>query len=205
MSMKIKFESAPPLFLFGRFLFRMMFRIIFRCRIEGSDNIPKTGGAIIAPNHTSFFDPPLAGAAMKRPLNFMAKQELFEVPILGFLIKRTNAFPVKRGSQDMSAMRRAFSLLEDGRLLLMFPEGTRSKDGKLGKGRAGAGMVACNAQVPLVPTRIENTFKIWRFRKVKIKFGAPIYPPKDFAKGDYLKLSQEALDAIAAMNFEEKR
>jgi 1-acyl-sn-glycerol-3-phosphate acyltransferase len=202
--MKIKTESAPPLFLFGRFLFRLMFRVLFRCVVEGGENVPKTGGAIIAPNHMSFFDPPLTGAALKRPLNFMAKQELFEVPILGFLIKRTNAFPVKRGSQDMSAMRRAFALLEAERLLLMFPEGTRSKDGKLGKGRAGAGMVACNAQVPLVPTRIENTYKIWRFKKVRIKFGAPIYPPKDFAKEDYLKLSQKALDAIADMK-EEKR
>jgi 1-acyl-sn-glycerol-3-phosphate acyltransferase len=202
--MKIKTESAPPLFLFGRFLFRLMFRVLFRCVVEGGENVPETGGAIIAPNHTSFFDPPLTGAALKRPLNFMAKQELFEVPILGFLIKRTNAFPVKRGSQDMSAMRRAFSLLEDSRLLLMFPEGTRSKDGNLGRGRAGAGMVACNAQVPLVPTRIENTYKIWRFNRIRIKFGEPIYPPKDFAKEDYLKLSQKALDAIADMK-EEKR
>jgi 1-acyl-sn-glycerol-3-phosphate acyltransferase len=194
---KTAIESAPGLFLFGRFLSYLFFKILFRCKVEGQENIPKTGGAIIAPNHISWFDPPLAGSSMKRPLNFMAKQELFELPIFGAIIKRTNAFPVKRGSQDLTAMRHVFSLLKDGRLLLMFPEGTRSKDGQLGKARAGAGMVACNAQVPLIPTRIINTNKIKRFKQVKIIFGKAIYPPKDFDKADYLRLSQRALDEIA--------
>ncbi|MDR3049704.1 MAG: 1-acyl-sn-glycerol-3-phosphate acyltransferase [Elusimicrobiota bacterium] len=190
-------ESSPFLFRFGRFLFRVMFKVLFRCQIEGEQNIPKAGGAIIAPNHTSWFDPPLTGSAMRRPLNFMAKQELFEIPIFGSIIKKTNAFPVKRGSQDFSAMRRAFSLLSDGRLLLMFPEGTRSKDGILGKARAGAGMVSCNAGVPLIPVKIENTNKMTKFKKIKIKFLPPIHPPKNFVKADYLKLSQSALDAIS--------
>jgi 1-acyl-sn-glycerol-3-phosphate acyltransferase len=196
---KIKVEAAPFLYLFGRFLFRIMFKIFFRWHIEGNENIPKTGGAVIAPNHISFFDPPLAGSAMRRPLNFMAKQELFEIPILGFLIKRTNAFPVKRGSQDLGAFRHALLLLKDGGLLLMFPEGTRSKDGKLGKARAGAAMAACNAQVPLIPTKIVNTDKMGKFKRVKIKYGRPIYPPKNFTKENYLQLSQKTLDAIKEM------
>lgn len=196
-------ERNPVLYRIGRFLFWLMFKVVYRLKVEGLENIPKEGGAIIAPNHMSFFDPPLTGSAMKsrRPLNFMAKIELFDIPILGFLIKRTNAFPVKRGVQDMAAMRMAFNLLGDGCLLLMFPEGTRSKDGKLGKARAGAGMVACNAQVPLIPVKLENTNNMMKFKKIRVKFGEPIFPPKEFSKGDYLKLSQKALDAIADMEF----
>ncbi|MDD3923130.1 MAG: lysophospholipid acyltransferase family protein, partial [Endomicrobiaceae bacterium] len=134
-----------------------MFVTLYRCKSEGQENIPKDTGVIMAPNHMSFFDPPLTGCFMKQDLYFMGKQELFSVPILGFLIKRTNAFPVKRGMQDVAAFRNVFALLENKKALLMFPEGTRSKDGKLGKARAGVGMVACNAQVPIVPVKITNT------------------------------------------------
>jgi 1-acyl-sn-glycerol-3-phosphate acyltransferase len=190
-------EKSTFLFLLGRQMFRIMFKLFYRYHIEGAENIPKTGGAIISPNHMSFFDPPLAGAAMKRPLYFMAKKELFDIPVFGWTIRQTNAFPVKRGVQDMSAMRHAFSLLEEGHLLLMFPEGTRSKDGKLSKARAGAGMVACHAQVPLIPVKLENTNMMSKLKKIIIKYGKPIYPPKNFSKNDYVSLSQKVLDEIA--------
>jgi 1-acyl-sn-glycerol-3-phosphate acyltransferase len=196
--MQIK-EKLTFLFLVGRQMFRIIFRLFYRWDVKGTENIPKYGGAIIAPNHTSFFDPPLTGSAMKRPLYFMAKKELFDVPIFGWVIKRTNAFPVKRGAQDVNAMRYAFSLLKNGHLLLMFPEGTRSKCGKLGKAKAGPGMVACNAQVPLVPVKIENTNMMLKFKRIKIEYGRPIYPPKEFAKGDYVAMSQKALDEISKM------
>jgi 1-acyl-sn-glycerol-3-phosphate acyltransferase len=196
--MQIK-EKSSFLFLFGRQMFRIMFSLFYRWHIEGAENVPKSGGAIIAPNHMSFFDPPLTGSAMKRPLYFMAKKELFDIPVFGWIIRRTNAFPVKRGLQDMSAMRHAFSLLEQGHLLLMFPEGTRSKNGRLGKARMGSGMVACNAQVPLIPVKIENTNLMLKFRQIKIKYGTSIYPPKNFTKKDYVSLSQKVLDAVSKM------
>jgi 1-acyl-sn-glycerol-3-phosphate acyltransferase len=196
--MQIK-EKSSILFLFGRQIFRIVFSLFYMWRIEGIENIPKSEGAVIAPNHISFFDPPLAGSAMKRPLYFMAKKELFDIPILGWIIKQTNAFPVKRESQDITAMRYAFSLLEHGHLLLMFPEGTRSKNGQLGKSFAGAGMVACNAQVPLIPVKIENTNNMLKFKQIRIKYGKPIYPPKKFIKKDYVNLSQKVLDVIAKM------
>ncbi|MDR1122936.1 MAG: 1-acyl-sn-glycerol-3-phosphate acyltransferase [Endomicrobium sp.] len=196
--MQVK-EKSSFLFLFGRQMFRIMFKLFYRYYIEGSQNILNTGGAIIAPNHISFFDPSLTGAAMKRPLYFMAKKELFDIPVFGWTIKKTNAFPVKRGVQDMSAVRYAFYLLKKGRLLLMFPEGTRSRDGKLGKARAGVGMVACNAQVPLIPVKIENTNMMLKFKRIKIKYGKPIYPPKNFSKNDYIGLSQKVLDKISKM------
>lgn len=193
--MEINIKSGF-LYYFGRFLFKVMFLALYRCKSEGQENIPVNSGVIIAPNHMSFFDPPLTGCFMKKDLYFMAKQELFSVPILGFLIKRTNAFPVKRGMQDMSAFRNAFTLLENQKALLMFPEGTRSKDGKLGKARAGAGMVACNAQVPVIPVKIINTNNMKRFKQIKIKYGKPVFPPKEYTKEDYLKLSEKVLSEI---------
>ncbi|MDR0819918.1 MAG: 1-acyl-sn-glycerol-3-phosphate acyltransferase [Endomicrobium sp.] len=196
--MQVK-EKSSILFLTGRQMFRVMFSLFYRWHIEGVDNIPQSGGAVIAPNHIGFFDSMLTGSAIKRPVYFMAKKELFDIPVLGWIIKQTNAFPVKRGIQDIAAMRNTFSLLKDGRLLLIFPEGTRSKDGRIGKARAGAGMIACNAQVPLIPAKIENTNMMLKFKQIKIKFGEPVYPPKDFVKNDYINLSERVLDIISGM------
>jgi 1-acyl-sn-glycerol-3-phosphate acyltransferase len=176
-----------------------MFSLFYRWRIEGLENVPYSGGAIIVSNHMSFFDPPLIGSALKRPLYFMAKKELFDVPILKWIVKRTHAFPVKRGNQDMMAMRNAFSLLRGGHLLLIFPGGVRLKDCIAGKAKAGAGMLACNIQLPLIPVKLKNTDVMLKFRRIEIKFGKPIYPPKNFVKDDYVNLSQKALNTIAKM------
>ena len=189
-------KRSSFLYYLGKFVFKWMFILIYRCKSSGQENIPENTGFIIAPNHLSFFDPPLAGCFMKQDLFFMAKQELFDVSVLGFLIKRTNAFPVKRGAQDMSAFRNAFTILENKKALLMFPEGTRSKTGQLGKARAGVGMVACNCQVPIVPVKIVNTNNMKKFKKIEVKYGKPIYPPKEHVKEDYLKIAQQVLDEI---------
>jgi 1-acyl-sn-glycerol-3-phosphate acyltransferase len=196
--MQVK-EKSSILFLTGRQIFRVMFSLFYRWHIDGAENIPQSGGAIIAPNHIGFFDSTLTGSAVKRPVYFMAKKELFDIPGFGWIIKRTNAFPVKRGMQDIAAVRNAFSLLKNGRLLLIFPEGTRSENGRIGKARAGVGMIACNAQVPLIPAKIENTTMMLKFKQIKIKFGEPVYPPKDFVKNDYISLSKRVLDIISGM------
>ena len=166
--MQIK-QKSSFLYYLGKNLFKLMFVLVYRCKSSGQENIPEDSGAIIAPNHMSFFDPPLTGCFMKKDLYFMAKQELFSVPVLGFLIKRTNAFPVKRGKQDLNAFRNAFSLLRSKKALLMFPEGTRSKTGIMGKARAGVGMVSCTCQVPIVPVKIVNTNNMKKFKRLEIK------------------------------------
>lgn len=196
--MQVK-EKSSILFLAGRQIFRVMFSLFYRWCVEGAENIPQSGGAVIAPNHIGFFDSALTGSAVRRPVHFMAKKELFDIPGFGWIIKRTNAFPVKRGMQDVVAVRNAFSLLGNGHLVLIFPEGTRSEDGRVGEARAGAGMIACNAQVPLIPAKIENTNMMLKFKQIKIKFGEPIYPPKDFVKNDYIGLSKRVLNIISGM------
>ncbi|MDR1784403.1 MAG: 1-acyl-sn-glycerol-3-phosphate acyltransferase [Endomicrobium sp.] len=192
-------EKSSILFLLGRQIFRLIFSLFYRWRIEGLENVPCLGPAIIVSNHISFFDPPLIGSAIRRPLYFMAKKELFDIPVLKWIIKQTHAFPIKRDGQDMMAMRKALSLLKEGHLLLMFPEGTRSKNCVMGKARAGAGMLACNAQLPLIPVKLRNTSVMLKFRRIDIKFGKPVYPPKSFMKDDYVNLSQKVLNIIASM------
>jgi 1-acyl-sn-glycerol-3-phosphate acyltransferase len=192
-------EKSSILFLLGRQIFRLIFSLFYRWRIEGLENVPYFGGAIIVSNHISFFDPPLVGSAIKRPLYFMAKKELFDIPILKWIVEQTHAFPIKRDGQDTAAIRNAFSLLKSGHLLLIFPEGTRSKNRRIGKARAGAGMLACNAQLPLIPVKLKNTDVMFKFKRIEIKFGKPIYPPKNFVKDDYINLSKKVLNLIIKM------
>ncbi|MDR1511845.1 MAG: 1-acyl-sn-glycerol-3-phosphate acyltransferase [Endomicrobium sp.] len=197
--MRLK-EKYSILFLLGRQIFRLVFGLFYRWRVEGLENVPYLGGAIIVSNHISLFDPPLIGSAIRRPLYFMAKKELFDIPVLKWMIKQTHAFPIKRDGQDMAAMRKAFFLLREGHLLLIFPEGARLKGGDgIGKARAGAGMLACSAQLPLIPVKLKNTNAMLKFRRIEIKFGKPVYPPKKFTKDDYINLSQKVLNVIAAM------
>jgi 1-acyl-sn-glycerol-3-phosphate acyltransferase len=187
------------LFFIGRFLFYLLFKIIWRAGIYGRENIPLTGGVLIAANHKSFFDPPLLGSAMHRPLYFMAKKELFEIPVLGFLIKRTNAFPVARGEGDIGAFRTALKVLKKGKALLVFPEGHRAGPDDFLAAKPGAGMLSCLAQVPVVPVRI-NTGRMWSFRKIKVVFGKPIMPEASSDRGAYQRLSDKILEEIKKLD-----
>lgn len=151
-------------------------KVFFRFKIIGIENIPATGGVIIAANHISLWDPPVVGAALKRPIHFMAKEELFVGP-LGWIIKIMKAFPVKRGAADRAAIRNAINLLKDGEILGLFPEGTRSKNGELGKPEAGIGMIVLKAGVPIIPAAIIGTNQVgkgWSWPQFVLKYGKPI-------------------------------
>ena len=147
--------------------------------VQGRERIPRKGGLIVASNHVSFWDPPMVGAACPRgDLHYLAKAELFSnPPVLGWLIARVNAIPIRRGVADLSGMSRAIELLRGGGSLLMFPEGGRIKDGELHPARPGVGMLAVHADVPIVPCYISgsNRQKEWWNRKarVRITFGPP--------------------------------
>lgn len=162
-------------------ILKILFKIVLRMEVKGIENIPPTGPLVIASNHLSLFDPPVIGVAATRKVHFMAKQELF-VPILGTIYKTLGAFPVKRGGADRAAIKYAIDLMLAGEVLAIFPEGTRSKTGELGKAEPGALMMAGKAKAAIVPTCVIGTDikrqgKFWP--KVKVLFGKPIYFPAD--------------------------
>lgn len=160
------------------FLSWLLFGWLFRLKVSGLENIP-AGGAIIAPNHQSVWDIPLIGLALcGRRVHFMAKSELFQNPVFGWLIRTLLAFPVKRGTPDRTAIRNAIELLKQEELVVVFPEGTRRKNGELGKPEAGLSLIAAKAGVPIIPVGIIGTRKIFSrncpFPVVEIHFGKPV-------------------------------
>lgn len=154
------------------------FKLVFRYEMMGTENIPAKGGVIIAANHISLWDPPAVGAGLTRPIHFMAKEELFAIPVFKWIITKMNAFPVRRGAADRTAIRYAINLLKDGEVLGLFPEGTRSKTGILGKPEPGIAMIALKAGVPIVPAAIIGTNQVGKagciLPKFIIKYGKPI-------------------------------
>ncbi|MBA4543121.1 MULTISPECIES: 1-acyl-sn-glycerol-3-phosphate acyltransferase [Thermoactinomyces] len=155
-----------------RIAVRSFFSFFYRWKVEGVHHIPKEGPVVICANHISNLDPPLLGAAMDRRIHFMAKQELFRIPLFSMLIRVLGAFPVKRGSGDLQALKQALRLLQEEKVLGIFPEGTRSRDGKLGRAHTGAALIALRAGAPVVPAAIIGPYRL--FRPVRIIFGQPI-------------------------------
>jgi len=155
-----------------RAIARVVIFFLFRIRVEGLEKFPSTGPAIIYSNHKSFWDPILIVCVLKRPVYFMAKAELFNYPIFGALLKHLNAFPVKRGTPDRSAIRRSLEILKEEKVLGIFPEGTRSKDGKLQTPEPGIALIAMkNKNANLVPAFIRGDYKL--FSRVEVIFGNP--------------------------------
>lgn len=165
-------------------LLRFLFKNCFHWQIIGLENIPP-GGAVLSPNHLSYWDIPVIALAVPRRVHFMAKEELFRVPVFGAVIRSLLAFPVKRGAPDRAAIRYAIEMLQAGDIVLVFPEGTRSKNGKLGEFKPGAALIAVKAGVPTVPAGIIGTDKIFRsgslFPRIEIQFAKPVPAAPDSA------------------------
>jgi 1-acyl-sn-glycerol-3-phosphate acyltransferase len=148
-------------------------RTAFRFRTVGVEKVPLTGGLIVAANHISNFDPPLLGVALPRPVSYMAKKELFAMPVLKQLIPRLNAFPVDRQAGGTAALRASLRLLKEGRCVGIFPEGGRNVTGT-NEEKAGAAFLAAASGVPVVPAAIVGTRRLRPFGRVTVVFGDPI-------------------------------
>ena len=150
-----------------------------RWEVRGRENVPSDGGIIVVSNHLHFVDPPLLGASLGRKLILMAKQELFQVPIVGWIVRHFDAFPVRRGEADRTAMRNALNALKYGLAIGLFPEGTRSRDGRMRDAYPGAALIALQSGRPVLPVSIEGSDTIWtnwkKFRRptIRITFGQP--------------------------------
>ena len=160
-----------------KFLVRLYFRIMYKLRYEGRDNIPKDTTVIYACNHRSNADPPLLGTGGRGKFAFMAKEELFRNKFFAWLIRSLGAFPVARGKGDTGVIDTAVDRLNNGRSLMIFPEGTRSKDGKVAKkGHTGAALIAARSGKPIIPVGICYGEKLKFRTPLTVKFGAPIDP-----------------------------
>ncbi len=164
-----------------KFFVRVFFRIIYNLHYEGRENIPRGEEVIYASNHRSNADPPLLGGGAVGKYAFMAKEELFENKLFAWLIRTLGAFPVSRGKGDMAVIETAIDRLHNGRSLMIFPEGTRSKDGKVGRGHSGAALIAAKADRRIVPVGIVFGEKLKFRTRVTVKFGKPI-DPKDYVE-----------------------
>ncbi|HZH61535.1 MAG TPA: lysophospholipid acyltransferase family protein [Metabacillus sp.] len=160
------------LYPFARSVVAGILKSTYRIKVEGLEHFPKEGGVLLCTNHISNFDPPVVGVTAPRKVLFMAKDELFKVPVLKQLLNNFGTFPVKRGGGDREALRAGLKVLKDGNVLGLFPEGTRSKDGKLGKGQPGAGFFALRSTAAVVPCAIIGPYK--SFRTLRVVYGKPI-------------------------------
>lgn len=163
-------------------ILKIVAAVYIRLQTIDIENIPKQGGVILAPNHPSDLDSFILGIAITRQLHTMGKEELFRRRFAGFIFRKLNAFPVKRGEIDRESIRIAIGVLKDGHVIDMYPEGTVSKDGFLQEPRLGTAFIALQAKVPVLPAAIIGTFNVMskgqrfpRPHNVVIKFGRPLY------------------------------
>ncbi len=180
-------------------------RLLFDAQVEGTENVPAAGGLVVACNHRSYLDPPILGTWFPRTIHYMAKQELFKIPVLGFLIANVHAFPVDRERADLSAVRRALKILAAGGVVGIFPEGRRNLSGDA-EAKGGAVLLAATAKCPVIPVALLRTqYAMRRLRgsHVRIRIGEPILLQGSQRKATKAEIEQwtgqlvKAIDALA--------
>jgi 1-acyl-sn-glycerol-3-phosphate acyltransferase len=154
--------EMQPIYGVCHYLIGVVHSMFFRGDIIGVENLPASGGFLVAANHTSFFDPPFIGCQVPRQIAYFARKTLWKGGFSSWWLDSVGTIPVDRdGGQDVSAIKRVLKAIKDERGLILFPEGTRSLDGKLQPAKAGVGLIACRTQVPVVPTRIFGSFEAY--------------------------------------------
>ena len=175
------YERATPMYCFARSSVRLIGTIFQNLKVYNVTNVPLAGGVLLLSNHQSFVDPAFIASKLPRKLSFLARSGLFEPLVFGWVIRQLNAFPVKQGKGDVGAMKQSIALLQEGKALLMFPEGQRTTNGRMQAIAPGAALIVKRARVPVVPVAIEGAFHVWpkhkmlpRTGKVRINFGKPV-------------------------------
>jgi 1-acyl-sn-glycerol-3-phosphate acyltransferase len=175
----------PIVYWISRAILQPFFHLYFRLSRIGRENIPATGPVIFASNHRSFLDPFIVGVLCRRPVYYVAKSEIFKNPFVAWFVSSLGAFPVRRGAGDADMMATARAILERGDCILIFPEGTRTRPGSLGRPKRGVGRLALETGAPVVPVALIGTEAVrkgWRIRPKKVR--ARIGPPLTFPKVD---------------------
>lgn len=182
------------LYRFFRFLFRCFFAFFYRLESTGQHHIPSDGGVILCANHISYFDPPIVGSPVNRKVHYMAKEELFRIPIFGWLIRQFGAFPVKRGGVSRESIRHSIRLLKSGQMMGVFPEGSRNAGGM---GKKGAASLALKSNAVVIPVGIVGSYRI--FTKMKVVYGKPVDLSEFAEDGSSLALEQATAKIMAAI------
>ncbi|GAB4538555.1 MAG: lysophospholipid acyltransferase family protein [Pleurocapsa sp.] len=179
----------------------------FRGKIYGAEKVPQSGGLIAVCNHASYFDPPIISNSLGRPVAFMAKEELFQVPVFKQAIQLYGAYPVKRSTGDRAALRAAMKAIDNGWIAAVFLQGTRTKDGRIDDPKLGAAWIAAKAQVPLLPVSLWGTEKIMTAKlplpkpvAITIRIGDAIAPPQSTKKNDLQGVSDRCAIAINSLH-----
>ncbi len=190
------------LHMLGRFILWAFFRL----EKSGRENIPLKGGVILASNHASFLDPILVASASPRQLYFLARESLFRGFFFPLLIKSLNAIPFPRSAPSPRTFRKVSELLKKGAAILLFPEGTRSRNGRIAEGRPGVAMLSFLTRTPVVPTLIQGSFqalppgkKMISPVKIRVIFGEPIYPEGEATRENYRKFTHLIMERIRSL------
>jgi 1-acyl-sn-glycerol-3-phosphate acyltransferase len=200
--------TMRPWYRFCRFLCQWFGVLFFLIRVKGVRDVPDEGGVLLISNHQSFFDPVLATLVLHREGNYMARDSLFANPLFRWLIRSLNAFPVRRQTADVSAIKEMMRRLKDGKVVAAFPEGTRTPDGTIGRFLPGVPAVAVKARATIVPVLIDGAFQSWprhrllpRPAQVRVVYGRPI-PPEQLRGRDPEELAEQVRQQLIRMQRE---
>lgn len=200
----------------GWLAYRTWFTVLHRYRVCNAERVPRAGAVLLACNHASFYDPPLVGSALPRDICYLARESLFRTRLGNWALRRVNCIPVDREGGGAAGLKGVLDNLERGRAVILFPEGTRTRDGQLQPVRSGIGLAVMKARAPVVPVRVFGTFEAWgrhtrlpRPIQIVVKFGQPLgfealraeagQCSKARLKAIYQQVADEIMAAIAAL------
>lgn len=195
----------------GWTMFRLFYSTFFRWKLVGREHVPLTGSVILAGNHASFIDPPLIGCALPRDINYLGRESLFRYPVVGWVLRSWNSVPVDRDGGGARGLKAILDRLLKGGAIILFPEGTRTKDGRLQPARSGVGLTVIKSEAVVIPVRVFGTFEAWgrhmtfpRPKRIGVVYGAPMdfralrAEAKTCGKDRLKRIYQEVADGIMA-------
>ena len=186
---------------FSKFCVATMSRVLWRATATGTQYVPRSGPLIVACNHVSYLDPPVMGCLCPRRISYMAKKELFTIPILGPTISALGAYAVDRHGSATAAIKRSLDVLRTGGAIGIFPEGTRNRTGTVSP-QTGVALLAALADAPVLPVAISGSDRALRFSKIRVAFGRPLALSggRKATRADLAKFTSEIMNAIGALS-----